>query len=141
MACPFFDPATPFSWGQWPDAPRMPLGDPYTGVCTASPIPVPDARLRTCCNAGYARGVCPTFPAGDAGDAVRFGILRRESGLVTIQYVVERDHHPLNHGTLVVQEREAEVREAQRPSEGRRVDSLLERQARAYLDSYLRRTV
>jgi hypothetical protein len=110
----------------------MPLGDPYAGVCAAGEAlaQVPDGRLRTCCNTGYARGACPNFPGGDAPDAVRFGIVQRNGGVATIQYVVERDHYPFDHGTL-------QLREGAPPdsADGR----LVERQARAFLYSYVRR--
>jgi hypothetical protein len=110
----------------------MPLGDPYAGVCTASQAQVPDARLRTCCNAGYARGACPSFPGGDAPDAVRFGIVRRKDGVATILYVIERNHHPFDHGTL-------ELPEGTEQGALQREGKLVERQARAFLGSYLRR--
>jgi hypothetical protein len=131
MACPFFDPATPFSWEEWPNPPRMPLGDPYTGSCTApgqaETGAAPGARVKTCCNTGYARGACPRFPGGEAPDAVRFGIVKREAGLTTLRYVIERDHHPFDDGILQLQE--ASAADA----------TVLERQARAFLASYLRR--
>jgi len=131
MACPFFDPATPFSWEEWPNPPRMPLGDPHSGACTAQGstdgATAQLSTVRTCCNTGYARGVCPKFPGGEAPDAVRFGIVRREGGMAAIRYVIERDHHPFADGTL-------ELTEA-----GPADDELLQRQARAFLSSYLRR--
>jgi len=106
----------------------MPLGDPHAGACSASGGPAPDSRVRTCCNTGYARGRCAAFPIADEGpDAVRFGILRRDAGLTEIRYVRERDHHPHDHGILL-------LREGEQP-EG----TLLDRQACAYLRSYLRR--
>jgi hypothetical protein len=107
----------------------MPLGDPHAGLCAAKDGEVPDGRLRTCCNTGYARGTCPSFPGGDAPDAVRFGILQRKDGVATVRYVIERDHHPFDHGTL-------ELSETARGPGDR---SVVERQARAFLDSYLRR--
>jgi hypothetical protein len=93
---------------------------------------VPDERLRTCCNTGYVRGACPSFPGGDAPDAVRFGIVQRKGGVATIRYVVERDHHPFDSGTL-------ELYEGDRPDSGD--EKLVDRQARAFLHSYLRRTL
>jgi hypothetical protein len=48
--------------------------------------------------------------------------------MTEIRYVRERDHHPYDDGILVLQET------APAPA-----DSLLERQARAFLNSYLRR--
>ena len=100
------------------------------GACTASAVPVPDGRLRTCCNAGYARGVCPSFPGGHAPDAIRFGIVRRSGVVATIRYVVERDHHPFGVGTL-------ELREGEESDSGN--GTLVDSQARAFLHSYLRR--
>ena len=108
----------------------MPLGDPYVGACTAGQAQVPDGRLRTCCNTGYARGACPSFPGGDAPDALRFGIVQWKDGVATIRYVVERDHHPFDHGTLQLQECEP-------LGDGK--GAIVKRQARAFLHSYLRR--
>ena len=119
MACPFFDPQEPISWAEWPDPPLMPLGDPYHGICTAGNA---KPRVRECCNVGYARGVCPNFPGGDAPDAVRFGIVKLEGVVASIRYVAERDHHPFETGVA-----------------GGDGETLIERQAGAYLRSYLRR--
>jgi hypothetical protein len=106
----------------------MPLGDPYMGACAAAGRPAPDDLVRSCCNLGYARGKCPHFPAvEDGGDAARFGIVELAGGTATIRYVIERDHHPFADGTVT-------LAESTQP-EG----TLLARQARAHLDSYLRR--
>jgi len=130
MACPFFDPTDPFSWEAWPNPPRMTLGDPYHGVCTAIAGEVPSDRVRTCCNAGYARGTCPSFPVGDVPDTVRFGIVKRDAGIAVLRYVRERNHHPHDDGTLEL------------PEPGSAGEStLIERQARAFLSSYLRRNL
>ncbi len=91
---------------------------------------MPEGRLRTCCNTGYARGACPSFPGGDAPDAVRFAIVQRRDGVARILYVVERDHQPYEHGTI-------ELAETGAHPEG---SPAMERQARAFLASYLRRT-
>ncbi|HEY3835961.1 MAG TPA: hypothetical protein VGL72_05300 [Bryobacteraceae bacterium] len=128
MACPYFDPSAPVSWEEWPNPPRMPLGDPHSGVCRASGAELPAIQVRTCCNTGYARGCCGSFPGGDVPDAVRFGIVERKGGTARIQYVMERDHHPYSHGSLELREDGAGEPEP-----------ILTRQARAYLDSYLRR--
>ena len=130
MACPFFDPTAPFSWEAWPNPPRLPLGDPHLGTCARTPGDEPDdARLRACCNVGYASAACPNVPqGGDDPDIVRIGIVRLEdeSAAAEMRYVLERDHRPYRDGKL-------ELRKGG-------VDrSLLERQARAFLNSYLRR--
>jgi len=82
---------------------------------------------------GYARGQCARFLSNSAGieapDAVRFGIVKRQDGVATIRYVRERDHHPFDDGTLEIQE--------SAPSG----ETILARQAGAFLASYLRRNV
>ena len=110
----------------------MPLGDPHSGSCVAHGAPSPAGCTRTCCNTGYARGQCASFPGGDAPDAVRFGIVQRDRGIATVEYVIERNHYPFDHGKL-------ELRESESPLGGTAATSLLERQARAFLSSYLRR--
>jgi hypothetical protein len=64
---------------------------------------------------------------------VRFGILRREGGVAAIRYVIERDHHPFDDGIIEIREA-GELKEA-----GAQDSELLQRQARAFLSSYLRR--
>jgi len=107
----------------------MPLGDPHRGRCTAEGGEGAVERVRTCCNTGYARGVCPSFPASEGPDVVRFGIVQRIGGVATIRYVRERDHHPFDDGRM-------ELRESEPGGAG---ESTLQRQAGAFLASYLRR--
>ena len=106
-----------------------PLGDLYTGVCTArgEPSPPGDGELRELCNLGYARGECPHFPDAHDSDAVRFAIAGDGGGLVRIQFCEERDHRPVRHG-------EFELAAAAPAAPG-----VLAAQARAYLGAYLRR--
>jgi hypothetical protein len=83
---------------------------------------------------GYARGKCSRYPrAGAAGaaDAVRFVIVEDRDQLIRIDYAIERDHHPHRHGAL-------EYKRAQAVLDGATADPLLERQALAYVASYLR---
>jgi hypothetical protein len=86
----------------------------------------------TNCNLGYARGECARFPAGEGPDAVRFTISGHESTAIRIYYVVERDHHPFAHGRLEYSPAAAGF---VTPPE----TAALERQAQAYVESYLRR--
>jgi hypothetical protein len=81
---------------------------------------------------GYARRTCPQFPAGDGPDAVRFTISSHSEDTVLIYYVVERDHHPFAHGPLAY----SSVTGEWNP---RVDDATLQRQAQAYVESYLRR--
>ena len=91
----------------------------------------PDPQVRTCCNMGYARGRCPSFQKDvEAADAVRFGIVARDGGRAVIRYVIERDHLPFSDGMIELIE----------SAEATAAESTLERQARAFLASYLRRS-
>ena len=109
----------------------LPLGDWWTGEChaiTGAPHPACD----TACNMGYARGECARFPEGEGPDAVRFTISSHESDAIRIYYVMERDHHPFAHGWLAYSTTASAFAT---PPE----TALLERQAQAYVTSYLRR--
>ena len=137
MACPYFYPLAPGGHGAIPtphDA-MLPLGDAWTGICRAlpeRPAQPDEAGVRPLCNLGYARGNCARFPAGDGPDAVRFTISRDDGVTVGIYYVVERDHHPFAHGSLACSMASGQWTSAP-------VDDTLQRQAQAYVESYLRR--
>jgi hypothetical protein len=81
---------------------------------------------------GYAQGRCPRCLRADGGDAVRFLIARDHGDLIRIDYVVERDHHPHAHGAL-------EYGRAICDFAGSHENTVLTRQALAYVTSYLRR--
>jgi hypothetical protein len=126
MACPYFEPRQRLEDPASPIPP--PLGDYYGGRCVAGESFEPDPETaRDLCNYGYARGRCPRFPGGDGADAVRFTIGSDDETIVVIRYATERDHYPLECGELSL------GRAAQA------CDSILLRQAQAYLESYLRR--
>ena len=135
MACPYFYPVERFQEREWPTPPRLPLGDPYHGMCLVNPTREtrPDMEtLRQYCNLGYARGKCPHFPKDSSADAVRFMVARDQDTLLKLQYVVEKDHSPLEHGPL------------EYSLDGKRFlvghsSELLRRQAQAYAESYQRR--
>jgi len=136
MACPYFYPLERRPRGSNPRSAMLPLGDVWTGLCrapSASPDPPDDATLRLVCALGYARARCPRFPMQDStADAVRF-VIRSDDGItLRLQYVLERDHHPLTHGPLEYS-----------LSAGRFVPhpdgEILNRQAEAYVQSYLSR--
>ncbi len=84
------------------------------------------------CNMGYARGRCARYPQADAGDAVRFLVAGDRDDFIRIEYVVERNHHPYAHGAL-------EYSRALGRFAGPDAESILARQALAYVTSYLRR--
>ena len=113
---------------------RLPLGDLWRGACRveATPYTPGDPTVGDLCNMGYARGRCPRYPQTDAGDAVRFLIGRDQDELIRIDYVVERDHHPHTHGAL-------EYRRGPGGFTNSTENTVLARQALAYVTSYLRR--
>lgn len=135
MACPYFYPVERFPESAWRKHPRLPLGDPYTGVCRADAVRewLPDqASLRECCNLGYARPRCPRFPAGNGPDAYRFSIVDDVDGKLGIFFVAEQGHSTLESGTIEYF-----------PGTGRlspgKDGETFQKQARAYAESYLRR--
>ena len=135
MACPYFYPVEHFADREWPNPPRLPLGDPYHGMCLVNPTREtrPDmAALRQWCNLGNARGKCPRFPEEASADAVRFMVAGDKDDVIKLQYVIEKDHAPLEHGPLEysLKERRFLVGHS---------SELLRRQAQAYLESYQRR--
>ncbi len=133
MACPYFYPLEPDP--EWHKHPRLPLGDPYTGLCQVDPLreAQPDLpTLHAFCNRGYARGRCPRFPAAAHADGHRFSVIQEEGANLRIFYVAERDHRPLDHGTIEYSTDQCRFVDG----DGGR---LFLRQAQAYIESYLRR--
>jgi len=112
----------------------MPLGDTWRGACKAEADSfVPEnSVLSELCNMGYARGRCPRYPQADARDAIRFLIARDRDQLIRIEYVVEHDHLPYGYGAL-------QYHRASGALVSTLGDAVIERQALAYVTSYLRR--
>ena len=136
MACPYFYPVkSRTSPGDTQHA-MLPLGDLWAGECRAEPLHPCDAAesgLRMLCNLGYARGTCERFPgAPEIPDAVRFTIASDDGSVIRLLFAIERDHHPFLHGPLEY----STTRAAFSPEPD---DENFGRQARAYVDSYLRR--
>ena len=128
MACPYFDPGErlPLSSGS--------LGDLYGGRCLADAQQAwqPDqGTIADRCNLGYARGHCPHFPAGEGPDAVRFSVTKHDGPAIRVLYAMERDHRPFSNGALDYSTQAGAFLGAQ--------PEALERLARAYVRSYLRR--
>lgn len=135
MACPYFYPTERLELGWSGRGARLPLGDPYRGLCHADPgdpQPPGDGLLEECCNLGYARHACARFPAGEGADAVRFSLTADQDNIITIYFALERGHQPDRHGRL---EYDGGARAFRPPP----ADPLLRRQAEAYVESYLRR--
>ena len=115
--------------------PRFPLGDPFGGACHAQPAEIvepSETRQHELCNYGYARGRCDRFPGGSAADAVRFSVTDETPTRVLLVYVVEKDHAPVEHGTL-------EYAISDGFLNGPSISDVLAQQARAFLESYLSR--
>ncbi|HEY4364386.1 MAG TPA: hypothetical protein VGN17_25700 [Bryobacteraceae bacterium] len=117
MACPFFEPRRKLDAGPWTHAPRLPLGAAYAGICRAHPAGAQEPteeHQRELCNCGYARGRCSEFPLDAEGDAVRFSVAGE-----SVMYILEKDHTPVRHGVLEMDD----------------VDELLRSQGRAFLEN------
>lgn len=101
LACPFFVPLEILNDGSWPHPSRLPLGAGWTGNCRASgqELAASDTHLREFCNLGCATA-CPHLPQGRDWDAIRFSVARANASQVTLRYVCELDHAPIEHGEL-----------------------------------------
>src|SRR5450432_25581 len=102
MACPFFMPVARLDRGDWIHAPRLPLGEPYRGMChvvEGEPFDPTESDQRELCNCGYARGRCRRVPPESPG-AVRFSVAEDTGDRVKITWVMEKDHSPLEFGTF-----------------------------------------
>lgn len=135
MACPYFYPLAPRTSLGNPKNAMLPLGDLWTGECRATPrhpCQAEEGDLRSLCNLGYARHQCTHFPSlPEAPDAVRFTVSGEDGPRLRIYYVIERDHHPFAHGPLEFCATVGAF--TQLPEQEN-----LERQARAYVESYFR---
>jgi len=136
VACPFFAPSRRLENTDWVLPPRYPLGDLFSGTCHASASNLTeghhDEHQEECCNFGYARTHCDRFPGGSAPDAVRFSVTEDTPTRLVVVYVVEKDHAPIEHGTL-------DYRVSDSHLDGPVISEVLMQQARAFLESYLRR--
>ncbi|MGA7632518.1 MAG: hypothetical protein WCB11_17285 [Terriglobales bacterium] len=101
MACPFFVPREILNDGSWPHPSRLPLGAGWTGACAASgqELPASDLHIQEFCNLGYATA-CPHLPQHRDYDAIRFAIARSSTQQVTLSFVCELGHAPIEHGEL-----------------------------------------
>jgi hypothetical protein len=89
MPCPLFLPAAS-------------LGDYYAGVCSAAASdPIAPDTLRKCCNVGYARRTCERA-ANTEADAIEFVVRADRGGEVELGWSMERNHHPLAVGVMIL---------------------------------------
>ncbi len=118
----------------WPHPARLPLGDAWTGCCTApgyEGAQPSDEELRDGCNLGYARA-CPRLPRQRHADAVRFSMARDREQTLTVQFVVEIAHAPAEHGLLEFDSALGRWRAAHH-------DARMQRMAECFVEAYLRR--
>lgn len=118
--------------------PRLPLGNPCRGRCSsaigASAEPGLD-DIRKLCNVGYARGRCERFPAAFEGpDAIRFSITRDDSDTISLLCIYEKDYSPSGHSPVIYDT-------LTRCFTIQPGSSILEAQARLFVDSYLSRKI
>jgi len=71
------------------------------GNCLASgqEVAASDTHIREFCNLGYAT-TCPHLPLRRDWDAIRFSVARAGREQVTLCFVCELDHAPIEHGEL-----------------------------------------
>jgi hypothetical protein len=101
LACPYFVPREILNDGSWLHPGRLPLGAGWTGDCCASGQQTApgDSALHDFCNLGNAHA-CPHLPRDRDWDAVRFSISGTGSEQITLWYVCELAHAPIEHGKL-----------------------------------------
>jgi hypothetical protein len=101
LACPFFVPLEIISDGSWPHPSRLPLGAGWRGNCGAATQekPASEDQVRDFCNLGYA-SACPHLPLHREWDAIRFSIAQVSPEHVTICFVCELAHAPVESGNL-----------------------------------------
>jgi hypothetical protein len=139
LACPFFMPVEKLENVAWLHPNRLPLGCGWNGHCTSpgheNAVPSPE-ELRDFCNLGYAAG-CGRLPRERVWDSVRFGARTLPSdgknligGEIQIRYVCERDHRPVEHGTLTFDAPAARWQSTHR-------DRRVQRLAECFLQSYV----
>src|SRR5262249_39751900 len=100
-ACPYFVPREIVSDGSWLHPARLPLGAGWRGTCCASSpeITPSDSTIRELCNLGNAVA-CPNLPRERDWDAVRFSVALTSDEQITLCYVCEKAHAPVEHGKL-----------------------------------------
>ena len=130
MACPYFVPREIVNDGSWIHPSRLPLGAGWSGRCCASgqETAPADSTIRDLCNLGNATA-CPHLPRERDWDAIRFSVARTTAEKITLWYVCELAHAPIEHGKLTfdhVEERWLNPH----------ADARVQRLAACYLETY-----
>jgi hypothetical protein len=135
MACPYFLPQKRIENPPWPHPARLPLGDAWSGCCTApghDGVRPTDEELKDGCNLGYARH-CARLPVSRAADAVRFSVARDRDHKLSVQFVCEIGYAPAAHGML-----QFDAAAGRWSSE--HADARIQKMAECYVETYLSRT-
>ena len=98
MACPYFLPTERVSIATLPHPERLPLGDTYSGQCTAAGV-TPTLEMLHDCNLGYA--ACEHLPQPRLADAVRLIARRDGPTRIAVTYVCEARYAPVAQGVLI----------------------------------------
>jgi hypothetical protein len=131
--------------GNWPHPSRLPLGAGWCGHCTAPGHEgeTPEqAVLETFCNLGYAAG-CGWSPQIRNCDAIRFAVsapqaetrngeAKVQTAIISLHFVCERDHRPVDSGSLEYDLVHGEWLR-------RHGDVRIQKMAECYLASYMKR--
>jgi hypothetical protein len=134
MACPFFMPTAKYDGGGWIHPARLPLGAGWRGQCSApghEGSEPTEEEVRDFCNLGYASR-CSRLPKERVADAVRFSITRDRGNQLTLCFVRELAHRPVDHGIL-------EYDSALGQWISSHPDFRIQKMADCYLQSYLMR--
>ncbi len=99
MPCPYFMPTERTSIPELPHPDRLPLGNTYSGQCTAAGV-TPTPEMLHDCNLGYA--MCEHLPRRPRlADAVRFSVRRENQKSIAVTYVFEERYTPVANGVLI----------------------------------------
>jgi hypothetical protein len=134
VACPFFLPIKRWEEGGWLHASRLPLGGGWTGYCSApghEGTTPGGEEMRELCNMGYATS-CQRLPVERAYDAVRFSVARERGKELSLQFVCEAGHRPVQHGTLDYDSHLGQWISSH-------ADARIQKMAECYVESYLAR--
>jgi hypothetical protein len=101
MACPFFIPTDRVNDLALPHPARLPLGASWRGTCAAPghEQATPSSVELESCNLGYAKS-CPRLPKERSCDSVRFAVASDSGTKISLQFVLEAAHLPVEYGSL-----------------------------------------
>lgn len=133
MACPYFHPTIRHDAELWPFRRRLPLGDGFRGHCTSpghEGTEPDELTLGQCCNLGYAH--CPRLPQKREADAVHFSVASDRDGIVSLHWVLVKNHAAAAFGRLHFERAASRWREPH-------PNPTVQRMAQCYLEAYMNR--